>query len=286
MIKESLFGRVIVFEKVRDATRRRGEHFIPAMAPRFMSKATQAPARRPPHAGKSTLPKSLTSRPESLPAAMIIGLANSGFPLPDSKTVDAGGDCFGQQGEQQRAKFASPESEPRKSSVISLPRGAIGEWNGVIGHLREGKGNVHTWGIVGITANSPPNERKRELRNVLDLTTDSEYLSENMPGQYVTLDFGEKRVIMTAYQLRSAYLRSWVIKAGMDLDNLEEVDRQENFTGFKTLNTRLFDLAASTRKCRFIQLCQTGQTSWGNDYLSLRGFEVFGLLGDAGEPMN
>jgi hypothetical protein len=118
---------------------------------------------------------------------------------------------------------------------------------------------------------------------VVDLANDTEYVSENAPDQYVTLDFGERRVILTSYQLRSDTLRSWELRAGMSLDDLVVIDGQQNFGGFGQRNTHCFNLLKSPGKCRYVQLRQTGKNRENHDMLSLYALELFGFLRESGQ---
>jgi hypothetical protein len=69
-------------------------------------------------------------------------------------------------------------------------------------------GNVHDQGIVTITSKSVSSDSPETVPvNVADLTTSSDFLSDNTPDQWICWDFGEMRVRPTHYTIQSFRLK-------------------------------------------------------------------------------
>jgi hypothetical protein len=54
--------------------------------------------------------------------------------------------------------------------------------------------NVHEKGILAITSKSGDDDRKMDLKNDMELDSDSSFLSVEEPCQWICWDFGEMRV--------------------------------------------------------------------------------------------
>jgi hypothetical protein len=152
--------------------------------------------------------------------------------------------------------------------------------DGIISYLtRKHGGNVHDKGIVTITPKSALGSYP--VRNVADLTSDSDFGSKNEPGQWVCWDFHELRVRPTQYTINSFWLKSWVVESSLDGEAWTEIDRKWDNKDFNAMVYVTVSFAVSnSAECRFIRLTQTGQNHQRNDILAIRAFEVFGTLLD------
>jgi hypothetical protein len=163
---------------------------------------------------------------------------------------------------------------------------------GIISSLtREYGGNVHDRGIVTVTSSDPSSSSSScAAKNAADLTADSYFVSKNAPNQWLCYDFGDRRIRLTHYSIRSrhngdtdsSYLKSWVIEISKDGSHWEEVDRRENDSSLKGRNvTQLFKVSRF-EECRLVRLRQIGKNHCSNsssgDYLVISGFEIFGIL--------
>jgi hypothetical protein len=171
-----------------------------------------------------------------------------------------------------------------------LPQGSS-PLEGIIAHLtRENNGNVHKQGVVTVTGNEDLNDSQVHAAwNAADLTEDSVFFSKNEPNQSLTYDFGDRRVRLTHYAIRSrynggsddAYLQSWVVECSLHRNTWTRVDRRENNSQLRGRDVvGLFDLEAPTELCRFVRLRQTGpnHSTYARDRLVVAGFELFGEL--------
>jgi len=88
---------------------------------------------------------------------------------------------------------------------------------GIIAHLTvECDGNVHDKGVVCVTGKSRASDLHHE-RNAVDFGgSDGIYYSDDGPGQWLCLDFGERRVRLTHYSLASQSIKSWLLEVSED----------------------------------------------------------------------
>ena len=108
---------------------------------------------------------------------------------------------------------------------------------GIIAHLtRECHGNVHSKGVVNVTASSVhKNDMHWGPENAVELGTDSAYASKNERDTWLCYDFLGRRVIPTSYSVRSysggvggSHLKSWVIEVSNDGYSWTQIDRRDN----------------------------------------------------------
>jgi hypothetical protein len=57
-----------------------------------------------------------------------------------------------------------------------------------------------------------------------------------------------------------------------------EIDRKTNNEDFEDGSPAVLFAVSNSAECRFIRLTQTGEGHFGNDYLFIEAFEVFGTL--------
>jgi hypothetical protein len=170
-----------------------------------------------------------------------------------------------------------PPVSPSKSlKATKFPLKEAESLEGIISYLtRKHGGNVDEKGIV--TINSKSVDRDCPVRNVADLTSDSEFCSKNEPGQWIRWDFHEMRVRPTHYTIRTGLLKSWVVESSLDGEAWTEIDRKtDNWDFYWCWMAASF--AVSKAECRFIRLTQTGKGHDGNDDLRIYAFEFFGTL--------
>jgi hypothetical protein len=181
-------------------------------------------------------------------------------------------------------------SKKRRSSKVFHPVEA-NPLDGIVGHLtREHGGNVHTQGIVTVTGyDCLTDESCYAALNAADLTAPNTFWSKNQPNQSLVYDFGDRRIRLTHYSIRSRhdggvndhYLRSWVIETSVDGEAWPVVDRHEDDVSLKGANaSQLFPLREETTECRFVRLRHIGTNhhSPPYHYLVISGFELFGSL--------
>jgi hypothetical protein len=135
-------------------------------------------------------------------------------------------------------------------------------------------------------------DRKYAVRNVADLASAWDFISEDKPDQWICWDFRAMRVRPTHYTIKGQYLKSWIVDGSLDFVNWTEIDRKTNTTDFtRGFATALYAVSKSA-ECCFVRLTQTGKrhsskygydhttgkTHCAYDYLHVRAFEFFGTL--------
>jgi hypothetical protein len=105
---------------------------------------------------------------------------------------------------------------------IEIVPNVLSPQEGIISYVtRKHGGNVHDHGIVKITSYEPYDGSSSDAaKNAADLTADSFFHSKNAPNQWLCYDFGDRRIILTHYSIRSRYNgnmdsyypKSWVIE--------------------------------------------------------------------------
>jgi hypothetical protein len=180
---------------------------------------------------------------------------------------------------------------PNSRSIgVEFHPNSSGPLDGIIASLtRKYGGNVHDRGAITITADASYSDSSgHAAKNAADLTADSHFYSKPATNQWLCYDFGDGRVNLTHYSLRSRssgseddyYPKSWVIETSIEGSAWIEVDRRENDVSLKGQNlTRLFEVSRE-EECRFVRPRQIGHNHYSSsdDRLVLSGFELFGRL--------
>jgi hypothetical protein len=165
--------------------------------------------------------------------------------------------------------------------------------DGMISYLRTTHGdNCHREGIdssiLTIISKSVYDEPWHSLENVADLTSDSDFTSEDAPGQWVCWDCGAMRVYLTGYTISTFFLKSWVLECSVDGENWTEIDRQTDHPSFNDYDWE-FDkrrtvtdtfLVSGGADCCFIRLTQTDGQYLATGCLFLIAVEFFGKLSE------
>jgi hypothetical protein len=146
-------------------------------------------------------------------------------------------------------------------------------------------GNVSDKGIVVVTASSQlSNATAYAAKNAVDLTASSYFFSANQVNQWISYDFGDSRIKPIHYSIRSDYNggtgghnpKSWVLEGSVDNNQWEEVDRRDNNSDLNARSiTRLFAVNHSS-EYRSLRFRQTGPNHYGENYLVISGFDIFG----------
>jgi hypothetical protein len=152
--------------------------------------------------------------------------------------------------------------------------------DGIISYLtKKHGGNVHEKGIVTITSKSVSDDPRFALKNVADLTSDSEFNSKDEPGQWICWDFGEMRVHPTHYTMDACYIGSWNVDGSLNGTNWKQIDDHHGAHDFGRRGVSSF-VVWQPMECRFIRLTQIQQNSACNEMLFLAAVEFFGTLSE------
>ena len=185
--------------------------------------------------------------------------------------------------------FVGDESEyPRQQFGRSFVYNPEEPLNGIITHLtRECGGNVHTKGVMDVTASSfVPGY---EPHKVADIGSDSHFFSngDDNAALWICYDFKDKRVVPTSYSIRSSHKgyggeapKSWCVEASNDGEVWETLDSHVDNNDLKgAFVTHNFPVIPRPGKSsRFIRLRQSGRNHGGLNQLCMSSLEVFGIL--------
>jgi hypothetical protein len=162
---------------------------------------------------------------------------------------------------------------------VEIPMKDAKSLDGIISRLTKNHaGNVHEKRIVAITSKSVHRNPVYALKNVVDLTTESRFISLEAPGEWIHWDFGLRRVRPTHYTMKGGILKSWVIEGSVDGKNWTALDQKTDSQEFRLDgNKASFDFP-KPGDFRFLRLTQTDKNHQGKDILVLRAVEFFGTL--------
>jgi hypothetical protein len=156
------------------------------------------------------------------------------------------------------AALRQPPSQP-------LPPSGPPKIKGLIQCLTERcGGRVLELGVVAVTASSNVDSAK----NVVDLGSDSCYVSAARPSSWICIDFKDMWITPSSYSIvncgdMGAHLKSWLIEASKDGANWLVLDRRENCDDMKEANAvGTFSMFRSDR-VRLSRLRQIGQAHSG-----------------------
>jgi hypothetical protein len=149
---------------------------------------------------------------------------------------------------------------------------------------RQQGGDLAELGIVTVTGNSLSENHARDLPGVIHHYWDRCWVSENAPGSWIEIDFGERSVFVTSYFLKTyrcaegySHLRSWVLE-GLARGRCVILDERNNRSELNGRSRSATYDCSSPALCKAVRLRQVGPNHRGDHYLVLRRIELFGEL--------
>ena len=123
--------------------------------------------------------------------------------------------------------------------------------------------------------------------NVYDLVKGDDnvdFYTKNEPNSWIQASFKDgKSFHLKKYMIKGSKLRdnehqlqSWKLEGKTKNNNLILLDQHEN-EPFKNLQLRAFNINF-TEPLTSIKLTQTGKNTYGNNYLEINSFDIFGYL--------
>jgi hypothetical protein len=143
-------------------------------------------------------------------------------------------------------------------------------------------GNPHDRGIVRIMSSSIFRDNPKVAPRVLaDITTETGFISESRPNQWVCCDFREMRLYLTKVSIGKGTLISWALEGSLDGEDWTEIRRRRSDRGYWASDRferwDEFPVSSATG-WRFIRLTQTGKNVRGFDHLEFCFLEFWGIL--------
>jgi hypothetical protein len=200
--------------------------------------------------------------------------------------------CRGSDSDVPRSRSASRLGAASLRPLHRLPKAKSDGMDGIIASLTaECGGNVADRNVVAITCSKPSTDRIHAARNIVDLRSDSCFLSASrfftggiphMRNNWICYDFKNRRVEVTHYAIRTGsglcHPKSWLLEVSEDGENWEEIDHRDNCTELSGKNrTRIFEVERAGEG-RFVRLVNIGKNHYGDDCLALSAWELFGTV--------
>ena len=194
------------------------------------------------------------------------------------------------ENEERRRRYENTkienENEKRKKKCeekIFSPQ-QENEFVGIINYLKS-KGDISNQFEITASSIGHPNHPPK---NVIDYQNRKDFCTKNEPGSWICFDFKENKIIPTNYQIMSSQFgtnnwhpKSWQIQGSNDETenkNWTTIDEQINCP---ILNgkwvTHIFQISNSIAY-RYIRMIITDKNWYGNYYLFLDSFELYGKL--------
>jgi hypothetical protein len=138
--------------------------------------------------------------------------------------------------------------------------------------------------VVGVRASS--SYSSYVAKNVADLATDSYWHSENQDNSWLCYNLKNMRVKPTHYSIRSRYnggentenLRNWIVEVSNNGEVWRTIDERWNNGDLNGMNlVHAFKVEAGDW-CRYIRIRHQGMSWYGNCYVSVSSFELFGEI--------
>ena len=158
-------------------------------------------------------------------------------------------------------------------------------FEGIIKHLPNQSGKrILEQGIISIKASSVTNPYIPE--HLIDYDSDSLYDSNSKAGNWIKINFKEKRVKINGYSLRTyessqnnSHLKNWVIEGSNDKRQWIEIDKKENNYDLNgSYFEHYFPISKSTDEFQYIRLRSIGFTHAQNHYIILTKLELYGEI--------
>ena len=177
-----------------------------------------------------------------------------------------------------------------KDNIINVNHQEGKNFDGIIKHLQNKSGKkIHEQGIISITGSSPSINQlfiAKEPELLIDYDSDSIYHSCGNAGDWIEINFKEKKVKINGYSLRThnygpnySHLKNWVIEGSKDKNQWIEIDREENNYDLKGPGIEhYFPISKSTDEFQYIRLRSIGLNHAGNNYIYLTKFELYGEI--------
>jgi hypothetical protein len=158
---------------------------------------------------------------------------------------------------------------------------------GILYELREiHGGNVHEKGIVAITSSGDYYNDYKPQRVADPVQPEGHgWSSSRLPNSWICFDFGNHRLTVSSYTLRSDPLFSgrrdwhplkWVIEGSDDGRDWTVIDKKDTHEMVGKGVIRNFMCPNNGQSFRMVRLRQTGPNSYGSDFLVVSRVEFFG----------
>jgi hypothetical protein len=148
-------------------------------------------------------------------------------------------------------------------------------------------GNLDDLGVVKVTESSMCNQDWAG-KHCIDHRSEKAFCSQNQPGQWLQLDFGNAAVCATHYSIfsrrdigkDSLHPKSWVVEVSEDGKAWTIVDRRDDNSDLNGQSAQQTFTITDPKTGRYLRLRQTGPNHRGDNYFSFTKLELFGRLNE------
>jgi hypothetical protein len=138
-------------------------------------------------------------------------------------------------------------------------------------------------GLVEVTSSFRNADPLRCARNVIDLDSLRDFITDDEAGQWVCFDFRPSSVRLDGYAIVGAntlFPRNWAVEVSWDGSAWTEVDARANAADLNQVSQVCHFATAHPFEGRFVRFTQTGRNSGGGNVLQMRALELFGTYRD------
>ena len=172
-----------------------------------------------------------------------------------------------------------------KDNIMNINHQEGKNFEGIINHFQnQSEKRILEQGIISITASSVNDSCGPE--HLIEYDSNSYYYSNNNAGNWIEINFKEKKVKINGYSLRTygygynGYnLKNWVIEGSKDKNQWIEIDKKENnFDLNGSSFEHHFPISKSTDAFQYIRLRSIGLNHYGNNHIILTKLELYGEI--------
>ena len=131
-------------------------------------------------------------------------------------------------------------------------------------------------GFVNVTASSIISESASDIIDI----GDASIITDDDPNSYIEFHFLKNEINPTGYVIQTgewSHLKNWKFEGSKDGNKWDLLDSQWNNSDLNgEYKSKSFEITKCTQKYSHFRLTQTGENHFGDNYLSLSYFDIFG----------
>ena len=131
-------------------------------------------------------------------------------------------------------------------------------------------------GFVNVTASSIISESASDIIDI----GDASIITDDDPNSYIEFHFLKNEINPTGYVIQTgewSHLKNWKFEGSKDGNKWDLLDSQsDNYDLNGEYKSKSFEITKCTQKYSHFRLTQTGENHYGDNYLSLSYFDIFG----------
>ena len=173
--------------------------------------------------------------------------------------------------------YQNSDQQPKFKLFKLNPKAPL---NGIFAYLNKTYGDICKNQIVSISASS---EGGPKPSLVINQQWNQYFFTKNIPNSWICFDFGNHRVSVTDYSIKSApygpnacHLKNWVLEGSDDLNYWMLMDKRVNDNSLNAASAVKSYKVGKRAEFRYIRLRIIGVDHQGKNFLQLSSIELFG----------